>query len=217
MKQPAYSQFAVLGLGRFGLSIVKTLSEYDVNILACDKDAARLHEATGYATHLAQADVADETALHKLGLGNFDAVVVAMGEDFESSVIATMIAKESGAGFVLVKARGLRQKKILESIGADQVVLPELEMGAKVARKLASPNLLDLLEDSEHYTIAEIHPLETWVGKTIRQADIRRQTGQMILAIRTGDKILVPVPAQRVLQRNDVLITLSERDPTRPE
>lgn len=206
-----HSQFAVLGLGRFGMSIVQTLAEYDISVLACDKNAARLHEATEYATHVVQADVSDETALKKLGLGNFDVVVVAIGGDFESAVIATMITKESGAKHILVKALGLRQKKILESVGADQVVLPEREMGAKAARKLASPNLLDILEDSEHYTIAEVRPLPEWVGKSIRQADIRRRHGQTILALRRGDRVLVPAPIDQVLKTDDVLITLSER------
>ena len=114
----------MLGLGRFGVSVVKTLSEYDVDVLACDKDPARLHEATPYATHVIQVDLNDEMALQQLGLGNFDVVILAMGEDFEASILTTMMAKEQGAPTVVAKARGLRQKKILEGVGADVVILP---------------------------------------------------------------------------------------------
>lgn len=204
------ANFAVLGLGRFGMSIVQTLSSYDMNILACDWEETKLQQATEYATHVIQADLSDETALGRLGLGNFDAVILAMGEDFEASQIATMIAKESGAGRVIVKARNNRQKKILLSIGADEVVLPEHEMGAKLARKLVNANIVDILEESEHYVIAEMRPREEWIGKTIRQADIRRKHDLSVLAIRHGGKLSLSVSPDRVISANDVLLTLSE-------
>lgn len=204
------SNFAVLGLGRFGMSIVQTLSSYDMNVLACDREETKLQRATEYATHVIQADLSDETALAKLGLGNFDAVVLAMGEDFEASQIATMIAKESGAGRVIVKARNNRQKKILLSIGADEVVLPEHEMGAKLARKLVNANIVDILEESEHYVITEMRPRAEWVGKTIRQADIRRKHDLSILAVRHGGKLSLSISPNRVISADDVLITLSE-------
>lgn len=205
------TQFAIIGIGRFGLSIAQTLSEYDCSILACDKDAARLHLAAPYATHMVQLEAEDETALSNLGLGNFDVVIVAMGEEFEASLMVTMLAKEHGAPFVVAKARGQRQKKILENVGADMVVLPEFEMGAKIARKLADNSVMDILEDSEDYLIAEMRPREEWVGKSIREADIRKKHNLMILAIRHNGKIVLPVQPDRVLHKDDMLITLSER------
>lgn len=212
-KKKKISQFAILGLGRFGLSIVQTLAEHDVNILACDRDPAKVHEAMEYATQAIQLDVLDEGAVENLGLGNYDVVILAMGEDFEASLIATMIAKEQGAEFVLVKAQGLRQKKILKSVGADQVVLPEHQMGAKIARQLVGSDIMDILEESELYTISEMRPMEEWIGKTIRQADIRRKYGLMILAARQGDKLSIPVSPDKVLSGEDVLIILEERKP----
>ncbi|MDL2318646.1 TrkA family potassium uptake protein [Eubacteriales bacterium OttesenSCG-928-A19] len=201
-------QFAVLGLGRFGMSIVKTLAEYDANILACDKDAAHLHEATEYAAHVVQADAADEDAMRKLGLGNFDVVVLAMGEDFEATIMAAMLAKELGAGKVVAKAFGFRQKKILESIGVDKVVVPEVEMGVKVARNLVNPNVLDVLEQSGGQTITEMLPQSDWVGKTIRQADIRRKHGYTVLAILRGNKT-IPVTIDTVIETGDVLVAMN--------
>ncbi len=131
-------QYAVIGLGRFGFSLMKTLAEYDANILAVDADVAHLHEAEEFATHVVQATVSEEGALEHLNLGEYDAVVVATGENFEATVLATMTAKEQGAKYVLVKAQSMFQKRILEKIGADTVVLPEVEMGASIARKLAT-------------------------------------------------------------------------------
>ncbi len=201
-------QFAVLGLGRFGMSIVKTLAEYDANILACDKNMARLHEATDYATHVVQLDVTDEDAMDKLGLGNFDVVVLAMGEDFESTVLSSMKVKELGTAKILAKAVGERQKKILESIGVDQVVLPEIEMGAKIARQLAQNNILDILENAGH-AITEMHPMEEWTHKTVSEANIRQSYGYSILAVIRGKQTIIPVSADLVLLPDDLLITLS--------
>lgn len=205
-----FGSFAVLGLGQFGFSIVQTLSEYDVNVLACDRDEARVHAAMDLATHTVQADISDENTLYGLGLGNFDVVIIAMGDEFEASQIATMMAKEQGADWVVVKARNERQKKILLNIGADEVILPESEMAVKTARKLVLPNIRDILEESQYYTISEMKPLEDWVGKTLRQADIRRKHDLTVLGVRRGNKLSLPVSPDRVLEADDILITLSE-------
>ena len=137
-KKP-YTQFAVIGLGRFGLSVVKTLAQYDASILAVDANEHHLNEAADFATHVVQVNISEEGALDSLSLGSFDVVVIATGEDFEASVLATIAAKEQGAKQVVVKAMGERQKRILEKIGADAVILPEIEMGARLARSLAGP------------------------------------------------------------------------------
>lgn len=210
-KKNMYSQFAVLGLGRFGLSIVQTLSEYDVNILACDKDDVKLQHAMEYATHVVKADVFDELALERLALGSFDVVIMAMGEDFEASQIATMIAKEKGVKRIIVKARNERQKRILKSIGADEVILPEFEMGRKLARRLVESNILDILEESELYSIAEMEPLREWCGKTLRETDIRKKHGITVLAMRKGDRLTMPVSPDQPIEQDDVLIVFAEK------
>ncbi len=209
-KRKQYSHFAVLGLGRFGMSIVQTLSESNANILACDTDELKLQQAAEYATHVVQVDVSDENALEKLGLGNFEVVILAIGEDFEASQIAAMIAKEHGVKHIIVKARNNRQKKILESIGVHEVVLPEHEMGAKLARKLIGSNVMDILEESDLYTIKEMRPMDEWMNKTIQQADIRRKYGLTILAIRHEDKLKIPVMPDTVIAEDDILIALTK-------
>jgi trk system potassium uptake protein TrkA len=209
-KKEQYKSFAVLGLGRFGMSIVQTLSESEANILACDKDESKLQQASEYATHMVQVDVTDENALEKLGLGNFDVVIVGIGENFEASQIAAMIAKEHGVKRIIVKAKNKRQKIILESIGVHEVILPEHEMGAKLARKLTGSNVMDILEESEFYTIKEMYPMEEWIDKTIQQSDIRRKHGLSILAIRRGERLVMPVLPDMTLNREDILITLSD-------
>lgn len=205
------TNFAVLGLGRFGMSIVETLAEADLNIMACDKDEMKLQRAAEYATHVVQIDVTDEHSLEKLGLGNFHVVILAIGEDFEASLTASMIAKEHGAPFIIAKASNNRQKMILKSIGVDEVILPEHEMGEKLARRLSGSNIMDILGESDAYIITEMHPLDEWVDKTIQQADIRRKHHFTILAMRHGDKLKIPILPDTLIRKNDILIVLTEK------
>ena len=209
-KKNQYANFAVLGLGHFGMSVVRTLSEYGADIMASDKDETKLRLAAEYAAHLVQLDIADENALKKLELGSFDTVILAAGENFEASLIAAMIAKESGVRRIIAKARDNRQKTILESMGADEVILPDCEMGVKLARKLAGSNIMDILEEAGLYTIAEMRPMDEWLNRTIRESDIRRRHNLTILAIRRGDDLKIPVSPDTVITGDDLLITLSE-------
>ncbi|NLL90951.1 MAG: TrkA family potassium uptake protein [Ruminococcaceae bacterium] len=206
MEKP--SSFAVIGLGHFGLSIVQTLSNYDVEVLACDKEAEKLHLATDYATYVVQADVTDETTLEKMGIGNFETVILAMGEDFEATVIATLKAKELGAKYVVAKATGMRQKKILETVGADLVVLPENEMGAKIAQKLMRSNIFEVLLDSDKFLVVEMKPREDWIDKTVRETDMRRKDSINLIAIIRDDHTVLTVFPDTVIKEGDVLITI---------
>jgi trk system potassium uptake protein TrkA len=178
--------------------------------MACDKDEIKLRRAADCATHLVQVDIADESALEKLELGSFEVVILAAGEDFVASQTAAMIAKESGARYVIAKARDNRQKTILERVGVDEVILPDHEMGAKLARKLVGSNIMDILEESSLYTITEMRPTDEWLNKTVQESDIRRRHGLVILAIRQGDKLKIPVRPDMVITEDDILITLSE-------
>lgn len=209
-KKPAHTNIAVLGLGRFGMSVVQALADYDINVMACDKDELKLQQAAEYATHVVEVDITDENALKKLGLGNFEVVILAVGNSFEASQIAAMAAMESGVKQVIVKANNNRQKKILEILGVTKVILPEYEIGAKLARKLMHSNLMDILEESNLYTLAEMHPMDEWLNKTVQQADIRRKHNLTILAIRHADKLQIPVTPDTVIAKEDILIALSE-------
>lgn len=208
-------QFAVLGLGVFGRSVVRSLFQNGCKVMACDPDAMLVHEASSYATRVVQVDVSDEKELEALGIGNFDVVVVAVTDDFETALIATMVAKERGAAYVLTVAHDLRQKKILESVGADRVVLPEREMGEKVATSLTTSNIIDYINISDEYAIAEIAPAERWVGKTLESARIRAENAINVIAIRRGGSIIVaPRPSEAVL-KNDILVVVGENEAIR--
>lgn len=207
-KQPARS-FAIFGLGRFGTSIVSHLAEEDVELLAADRDLARVEAVSAWVDQAVVGDASDEAFLTRLAIEHFDVVVFAMGEDFESSVMGTMVAKERGCPRVVVKALDPRQAKILTRVGADRVVLPEVEMGAKIARSLVNVNIIDAFAQIDGIDITERRPDPQWIGKTLAEADVRRSAGVEVLALIRAGQTQVPVKAETVLMAEDVLVTVA--------
>lgn len=203
-------QFAVLGLGRFGQSIAKTLYNNRAEVLVCDKNEELVQDSSKYATYSVQADISDNDALEELGIGNFDVVIIAVGADLEASLIATIHAKEKGCDYVLVKANNFMQKFILEKLGADRVVLPEREMGEKVALNLLSGNFIDMINLSDRYSIIETLPLDKWLNKTLRDANIRAEYGLNILAIKRNNSIIVSLKPDEIIKENDILVVIGD-------
>lgn len=211
MKNQQARSFAIFGLGRFGTSIVSHLAEEDVELLAADRDLARVEAVSAWVDQAVVGDASDEAFLTRLAIEHFDVVVFAMGEDFESSVMGTMVAKERGCPRVVVKALDPRQAKILTRVGADQVVLPEVEMGAKIARSLVNANIIDAFAQIDGIDITERRPDPQWVGKTLAEADVRRSAGVEVLALIRDGKPQVPVKAETVLAAKDVLVTVASQ------
>lgn len=203
-------QFAVLGLGRFGKSIVNTLVENGYDVLCVDNNIEIVKEVSKFANHVVQADVTDEHALSALGLNNFDVVIVAIGDNMESSIMATLMAKEKGAELVIAKAKSMIQKSILEKVGADRVVLPEKDMGVRIATNLITTNVIDFINLSEKFGIAEIEPKKEWIGVSLQKSNIRAESGLNIVAIKRNNKIIVSPKAEEVIIQNDILVAVGE-------
>lgn len=204
-------QFAVLGLGRFGQSVVKTLYAQGYDVLACDINMEVVNEMSKFSTLVLQADVRDESVVKGLGLNNYDIVIVAIGESLETSVMATLLAKENGAKYVITKAKNLSERTVLLKVGADRVVLPEREMGEKLATNLITTNVIDFITLSDKFGVAEIEPLEKWIGQTLIKANIRAEYHINVVAIKRGDvKIIVtPKPTEEILV-GDKLVVIGE-------
>lgn len=201
-------QFAILGLGRFGQSLAHTLFENGCNVLACDRDYVTVQEFSSCATHVVQADITDENAMDALGLNNYDFVIIAIGSDMNSSIMSTLIAKEKGAKYVIVRAENLLQKKIFEKIGADKVVMPEREMGIRFATNLITTNLIDYINLSEEYSIAEIEPINDWYGHTIFKLDIRAKFGLNVIGIKRKNKLIILPNINEFILPDDILIVI---------
>ena len=205
------TQFAILGLGKFGRSIAATLYENGFNVLCCDLRENIVHEAADFATHIVQADASDKAVLEKLGISNFDVVVISFSADFEAAAVTATILKEMNVPFIVAKANGIRQKQILESIGVDRVVLPEREMGERIAYGLITNDLMESIHRSDRYDIIEMKPLPEWIGKSLAKLRLRQTEMMNILMIIRGGDVLAALDAQTVLEKDDDLIVLKSR------
>ncbi|MCL4516617.1 MAG: TrkA family potassium uptake protein [Firmicutes bacterium] len=201
-------QFAVIGLGRFGSSVARTLYSMGYDVLAVDSDEAKVQEMADEVTHAVQADATDEEVLKSLGIRNFDVAVVSIGTDVQASIMATLVLKELGVPYIVAKALNVLHGKVLEKIGADRVVYPERDMGIRVANNLVSANMLDYIELAPGYSIVEFVASREFVGKTLRQLGFRAKYGINIMAIKRGDEIQVSPGAEDKVQGNDILIAM---------
>ena len=200
--------FVVFGLGKFGRSVAESLAANDCEVLAIDKNDEMVNDMADVVTHAVQADVTDVDALNSLGVRNFDVVIVAISQDMQSSIMATILAKELGVPYVLAKAQNNIHKKVLEKVGADRVVFPEREMGVRIANSLVSDNFLDIIELSPDYSLVEISMLKEWVGKNLKELDMRATYGLNVMAIKQGEDINITPSAEEQLKEDDVLVVI---------
>lgn len=207
-------QFVVLGLGIFGSTLVKTLSQFGREVIAIDKDSENVQRVSEFATKAVIGDVTDIQFLTDLGLDDIDVGIVAIGDRLEDSILATMNLKELGVPYVIVKAKNKRFKVVLERIGADHVIRPEKEMGEKIARTLLRKNIKDLIELDEENCIVEMKVPQSWIGKSLSQLDLRKLYSINVLGKRDPKthKLEVPVDPSAPIEMNDTFLVLGQTD-----
>lgn len=205
--------FVVIGLGRFGTAVATELCSLGHEVLAIDGREEIVQAIAERVTHAVAGDARDPAVLRALGVRNYDCAVVAVGDDVGNSALITLNLKELGMKEVVCKAQSHVHRKVLQKIGADQVVFPEHEMGVKLAQGLSHSNLLNFIELSEDYGIVEISPPKSWAGSSIRTLDVRARYAVNIIAIRTksGTMIVAPGP-DYIVQADDIIITLGRND-----
>ena len=201
-------EFAVIGLGRFGGSIVEELNELDANVLAIDSDQERVKDFQDIATQSVIADTTEESVLKDLGLRNFDHVIVAIGDNIQSSILTTLLLKDIGVKKVTVKAQSMYHARVLEKIGADFVVHPERDMGRRIAHKMMSSSVLDYLELSDEFSVVEYLAGKKLAGRSILELDIRATYGISIIAIKRDDSIIISPDPNLEIERDDILIAI---------
>ena len=202
-------QIAVLGLSRFGASVARALTNMGVEVMGVDKNPDKVADLARDITHAVQADILDDDALDSLGLRNFDVVVLSI-KDVEISCIATMALKDHGAVKIVAQAGGEAHGKILERIGADKVIMPEKDMGIRLARSLSSNNLIDYMELSAKHSLMELEAIDEWVGRTLKQSNIRNRYKINVVAIRSGKVLRVAPGSDDIIHDGDVLVVIGE-------
>lgn len=211
MKQKTY---AILGLGIFGSTIAKTLSEYNCEVIGIDKDISCVERVSEFATQAVQADFTDIDQLRAIGVEDVDVAVVATGSRLEESIMAILNLKELGVPYILAKAKNKMYMQILLKIGADKVVRPEKEMGERVAKTLLSRNVIEMVDIDDEYSIMELHAPRNWVGKALSDLDLRAKYGVNILGIRKhpGESLKISPAADYIIEPDDQLLVIVQND-----
>ena len=211
-KNKERKQYIVIGLGRFGRAIAETLCKAGEEVLGVDRRMDLVEEMRDVLTHTIQLDAMDRDALAALGVQDFDIAFVTMGSDIRASGTIVLQLKELGAKKVIAKAQDEFHGRMLEKLGADQVLFPERDMGRRVAHNLVSGNIIDYLELSSQYSMAEIRPKREWVGKALKQLEMRNRLGINVVAIRSGDELnAMPMP-DTTLGEDDVLLVVTSEE-----
>lgn len=203
-------QFAVLGLGRFGQAVVHTLTDNGCDVMCCDKNMELVQEMSQYATEAMQLDVTNAKAMERVDFENYDCVIVAIGDSFESAIMASMYVKEAGVPMVFAKAQTDQQRALLEKIGVDKVVMPERDSGTRIAINLITTNIIDYVQFSDKYAMAEINPKKEWIDKDLIQSNIRAVYGINIVAIKRDKDVMVSPSPKTIIKENDILVVIGE-------
>ena len=199
-------QYAVIGLGRFGMALVRGLNAEGAEILVIDSDPDKVNEIEPYCTQAICADATDEAVLEKIGIRNLDVVIVCIAGDIDSSIFVTLTCKQLGVRKVIAKAQNERHRHVLKKIGADMVIVPEEEMGAKLAANLVKPNMIEIMSLSDNFRMVEIRTPIKWRNRTPAQLNLRNTEKVTIVLIKRGDEIIVTPNAQCELLPDDILV-----------
>ncbi|WP_434565288.1 TrkA family potassium uptake protein [Thermoanaerobacterium thermosaccharolyticum] len=205
-------QFVVIGLGRFGSSVAKTLYTLGCDVLAIDSSEELVQNISDSVTRAVQADATDEKVLRSLGVRNFDVAIIGTGTDIQTSLLVTLMVKELGVKTVVAKAQNELHAKVLLKIGADRVIFPEKEAGVKLAYSLISSNILDFIELSPEYNIVEIIAIRDWIGKSLNELKLRQRFGLNIIAIKRGNNIKITPSADDIIMEGDNLVVIASTD-----
>lgn len=211
-------QFAVLGLGRFGGTLVEEFSKLNVDVLAIDQNQDVVNKYSDMATYVVKANVIDEANLKALGIRNIDHAIISFGEDIETSVLATMMLKDMGIKQVWVKAINNYHQKVLEKIGADRVIHPERDMARRLAHHVVSEKMIDYIELSPDYSLVEIMASGKLHNKSLLELDVRAKYGCNIIGFQRGNDMIVSPSADEVILEGDKLLVIGHnQDLTRFE
>lgn len=205
-------QVIVIGLGRFGSAAARELHKLGHEVLAIDRDEATVNDMAREVTHAVQLDASDEDALAAVGARDFGAAIVAIGSSAEASIFATMALKKLGVSIVVAKAATALHGSILERVGADRVVYPEQETGTRVAHSFAVANILDYLDIAPQFGIERIRPPSSFIGRTLRDIDLRGRLQLTPIALRRGANVIINPHRDETIREGDELILIGRDD-----
>lgn len=205
-------KFAVIGLGSFGANVAKTLYERGSEVLAVDNDKSKIDGVKTFVSHAVNMDSADKENLQALGIQDVDVVIVSLGPEMEASILTVLYLREIGAKRIVAKALTEDHAKILNAVGATDVIYPEKDMAIRTAMKLSCPNVLEYLPLISGFGIQEIAPPDKFIGKSLRELDLRNKYGVQVIAIKEiiPEKITFIPKADFVIKDSDILVVMGD-------
>ncbi|MDI7261311.1 MAG: TrkA family potassium uptake protein [Thermodesulfobacteriota bacterium] len=204
----------VIGLGIFGFNIAKDLYENGIEVIAIDKDREVIQRIKDFSTKAILSDGTDKEVMESIGIQEDDVVILSFGEDLAAATLITFHLKKMKVKRIIVKAPNEDHKRVLEKVGATEVIIPEKEMADKVARSLISPNVLDYIPLSDDYTICEMVPPSSFMGKTIGELHLRSRYHIEVIAIREvlPERIRMVPQADFVIKDSDILVVIGKEE-----
>ncbi|MBQ6950551.1 MAG: TrkA family potassium uptake protein [Clostridia bacterium] len=207
-----HKTYAVFGLGRYGSAVALELVQSGAEVLAVDADPDIVNAFAEKIPLCKCADVTDPAVIRQLGISNIDVVIIAMAQELEASVMAVMLCKEAGVPKVIAKCSSEMHRQILQKVGADMAVLPESESGTRMARNLLSSGFLDIFELSSDVAMVEVEVKDEWVGKTIRELNLRRRFDMNIVAVCQGENVNISIDPEMSLGKDMRLVVIAHTD-----
>ena len=201
--------YAVFGLGRDGLAVARELIASGVEVIAVDIEPAIVNAAAVELPICKCADITDPEVIRQLGIANIDVVIVAMANNLEASVMTVTLCKEAGVKTVIAKCGSEMHKKILERVGADQVVFPENESGVRLAKNLLSSGFVDMITLSEDFSMIELDVKPEWVGKSLLELHLRKKYEINVVAIKRGDRLAININPEEKLTADSSLVVIA--------
>ena len=207
----------VIGLGIFGSQLARQIYESGLEVIAVDKNKDVVQKIKDYSTKAVVADATDKELLESIGIAEDDTVVVSFGEDLSASTLLTLHLRELKVKTIIVKVPNEDHKRILLKVGASEAIIPEREIANKVARSIISPNVLEYLPISEDYTIVELAPPSSFIGKSLAELDLRKRYQLQVIAIRDVllEKLQLVPRASSIIKDSDVLVIIGKEEDIR--
>ena len=201
-------QIAIIGLGKFGMTVAKALSNYDCDVLAIDCEEALVEEAVPFVTKAVQINALEEDALQACGLNNFDTAIIGIGDNIESSLMVALSLKDIGVPKIIAKARDEKHAKLLEMIGVNKIVQPEIDSALKLVNSITSKYILEKMELGKDFSMIEIEAPKAWLGKNFGELALRQKYSFNIICVKRGEEVVFPT-ANTVVNEKDTLMLMA--------
>ncbi len=205
-------QIAIIGLGKFGMTVAKGLSNYDCDVLAVDSDESLVEEAMPFVTKAVQINALDADALEACGVQGFNIAIIGIGDNIESSLMVALTLKDLGVPHIVAKARDEKHAKLLEMIGVNKIVQPEIDSAMKLVNSITTKYILDKIELGKDFSMVEIQAPKAWVSKSFGDLALRQKYSFNIVCVKRGDEVVFPTATTVVEENDSLMIMASEKN-----